>query len=87
MQDLQAKEEPQSNEPGGQTSLRAMHTALAVALELLDELVEGMPDKPDASALKEIDDVLREIRDLAAAGQRAIAPALRQRASRTSLET
>jgi hypothetical protein len=57
---------------GDLNELRRMHGALAVALALLDELMQLLPERPDAAGLKEIEDVLREIRDLAGTGLRGI---------------
>lgn len=57
---------------GDLNALRRTHTALAVAFELLDELVQLLPERPDAAGLKEVEDVLREIRDLAGTGLRGI---------------
>ncbi|MER2535969.1 MAG: hypothetical protein ABTQ31_12485 [Rhizobiaceae bacterium] len=60
-------------EAGGDLDeLRRMHGALAVALELLDELMQLLPERPDAAGLREVEDVLREIRDLAGTGLRGI---------------
>ncbi|MGB3502873.1 MAG: hypothetical protein WBA44_14710 [Mesorhizobium sp.] len=45
---------------------------MGVALTLLDELLQMLPQRPDTAALKEINEVLREIRDLAGAGLRIV---------------
>ena len=69
-----------SRPPGGETpprhmpdvlgpeGLRKTRSAMGVAFALLDELLQLLPERPDADALKEIEDVLRELRDLAQAG-------------------
>ena len=56
----------------GPEGLRRTRSAMGVAFALLDELIQLLPERPDADALKEIDDVLREIRDLAQAGLKIV---------------
>ncbi|MBX3567575.1 MAG: hypothetical protein KF914_05925 [Rhizobiaceae bacterium] len=62
----------QAASSAGLVELHRTQTAIAVALELLDELLQLLPERPDAAGLKEVEDVLREIRHLAAAGLRSI---------------
>lgn len=63
---------PSSAVPGsaGLNELRRMHSAIGVALALLDELLQLLPEPPGAARLKEVEDVFREIRDLAGMGLR-----------------
>lgn len=56
----------------GLAELHRMQTAIAVALELLDELLQLLPERPDAAGLREVEDVFREIRHLAATGLRSL---------------
>lgn len=75
---MQGKGAPGGETPTGELSgkgphgLRGMHSAMGVALTLLDELLQMLPQRPDTAALKEINEVLREIRDLAGAGLRIV---------------
>lgn len=52
--------------------VRRMRDAIGVALALLDELMSLMPDKPDRTSLREVEEVFREVREMAAAGLRAV---------------
>ncbi len=52
--------------------LRRAHSAISVALALLDELLELFPERPDETELRDVEDVLEEIRDLATAGIRIV---------------
>ena len=63
------RETPSASGPEG---LRRTHSAIGVAFALLDELLQLLPERPDAEALKEVDEVLREIRDLARTGLKII---------------
>lgn len=56
----------------GPEGLRRTHSAIGVAFALFDELLQLLPERPDAEALKEVDDVLREIRDLAQTGLKIV---------------
>lgn len=67
---------PSEEAPGGADVLHGTHSAIGVALALLDELLQLLPERPDPAAWKEVEDVLREIRDLAGTGLRIVRTAV-----------
>ena len=62
----------ETSSASGPEELRRAHSAIGVAFALLDELLQLLPERPDADALEEVDEVLREIRDLALAGLKIV---------------
>jgi hypothetical protein len=74
MQDLRptGSKPPADFRVGDFEKLHGTRDAIAVALALLDELLQIPPERPDRPSLKEVEDVLREIRDIAVTGVRSV---------------
>jgi hypothetical protein len=66
MQDLRptGSKPPADFQVGDFEKLHGTRDAIAVALALLDELLQIPPERPDRPSLKEVAEVLREIRDM-----------------------